>query len=233
MNPGTRMLLQMASARRFNRWMADAVSTFLGPGAVLEIGAGIGNLTELLCPGRSRYVATDTDEDHLLELHKRLASIPHLQVALFDAADPAHSRRFQNQFETVVCFNVLEHIPDDEGALANIYRALQSHGKAVVLVPQGTQAFGSLDEVLEHQRRYNRAELACKMERAGFRIESISPFNRATYPGWILNSRLLRRRTLSSFQLKLFDLSVPLWRRVDHFLPWPPTSLIAVGVKEP
>jgi hypothetical protein len=70
------------------------------------------------------------------------------------------------------------------------------------------------------------------MVNAGFRLERILCFNRATYPGWIFNSRILRRRTLSDLQLQMFDATVPFWRRIDQFLPWPATSLIAVGVRE-
>jgi hypothetical protein len=36
---------------------------------------------------------------------------------------------------------------------------------------------------------------------------------------------------LSPFQLKVFDRLVWLWRRIDAHLPWPPTSIIAIGVK--
>jgi hypothetical protein len=86
-----------------------------------------------------------------------------------------------------------------------------------------------MDEVLEHKRRYTAEELRAKMDAAGFRVERMIEFNRITWPGWYLNSRVLRRRTLSRFQLRLFNLLVPIWRRIDSRLPWPSTSLIAIG----
>jgi hypothetical protein len=69
------------------------------------------------------------------------------------------------------------------------------------------------------------------MEQSGFQVERILDFNRASRPGWYVNGKLLRRATISPFQLKLFDRLVWLWRRVDPLLPWPPTSIIAVGRK--
>jgi len=36
---------------------------------------------------------------------------------------------------------------------------------------------------------------------------------------------------VSAAQLRVFDKMVWLWRRVDRFLPWAPTSLIAVARK--
>jgi hypothetical protein len=71
-----------------------------------------------------------------------------------------------------------------------------------------------------------------KLVAAGFHVHRIIEFNRATYPGWILNSRFLRRTTLSSVQLRIFDLLVPVWRRLDRLLPWPATSLIAIASRD-
>jgi hypothetical protein len=34
------------------------------------------------------------------------------------------------------------------------------------------------------------------------------------------------------FQLLVFDRLVPLWRRIDKSLPWPPTSIIGIGVRD-
>jgi SAM-dependent methyltransferase len=137
---------------------------------------------------------------------------------------------YRESADTVICLNALEHVEDDRDGLVNIRESLRPGGAAIILVPQGPEAFGSMDEVLEHKRRYTRAELQEKMTAAGFQVQQILSFNRATWPGWYLNSRLLRRRTLSHTQLWLFDALVPLWRRIDSRLPWPATSLIAIGV---
>lgn len=228
MDPGTRMLWQMSRARRFNRWMADSIAPYIS-GDVLEIGAGIGNLTGMLHTACRRYVATDSDEEHVAALRARF---PQVEAVRCDAALAVGFEPLIGSFNTVVCLNVLEHIPDERATLQNLFSALRPQGKAIVLVPQGPNAFGSLDEVLLHQRRYSEEQLTREMEKAGFRLERMIRFNRATYPGWLLNSRILRRRTLSSSQLYLFDLMVPLWRRIDNVLPWPSTSLIAIGVRE-
>jgi SAM-dependent methyltransferase len=219
------MLQQMRSARRFNRWMAETLFPFI-EGEVLEVGSGIGNLTEFLSPGRRRYVASDTEEEHIAELRSRF---PDLEILACNAAELHDFAPFRESFDTVLCLNVLEHILDDETALANLLGALRPGGRALVLVPQGRAAFGSLDKVLCHYRRYSRTELESKIKTAGFQIERVLTFNRATFPGWLLNSRLLKRRTLSNTQLRLFDMLVPFWRLLDPLLPWPPTSLIAVA----
>ena len=228
MDVGTRMLVQMASARRFNRWMADTIAPYI-TGSVLEAGAGIGNLTRHLFHPGARYIAAELDDIHLQHLREHLGPQPDLTIAKCDLLDEDDLRAYRGAMDTIVCLNVLEHIDNDIGALHNLRSCLNCGGRAIILVPHGMRAFGRLDRVLGHHRRYSQSELSSKLTNTGFQVERILAFNRATYPGWILNSRILKRTTLSDTQLRIFDLLVPFWRRIDRLLPWPPTSLIAIA----
>lgn len=225
------MLEAMAGAKRFNRWMADTLSPFVA-GDVLEVGAGIGNLTVLLCERSRHYVAVDIDPQHLARLEARTKNCTNLTKVVCDVSDGAALERFRGRMDTVVCLNVLEHIAQDVDALRNMAACLKPGGRTVVLVPQGMRAFGSIDAILEHQRRYSFSELRKKMSAAGLRVERILAFNRITYPAWFFNGRILRRKAISRVQLQLFDRLVPLWRAIDRLLPWPPTSIIGIGVRD-
>ena len=227
-DPAADMLVAMSGARRFNRWMAETIRPWV-KGDVIEIGAGIGNLTVLLSPGCRSYLATDTDEEHLSELRSRIAYSRNVTTERCEFTSAHDINPLRGSADCIVCLNVLEHVLDDQAGLRNICLCLRPGGRAVVLVPQGPQLFGSLDEVLDHKRRYTESELRHKMSEAGFEVTESLPFNRATWPGWYLNGTLLRRRTLSRFQLWSFDLLVPWFRRIDSKLPWPPNSLIAIG----
>ena len=225
------MLRAMEDAGRFNRWMAETIAPFIGD-RVLEIGAGIGNLTKLLSHGKREYIVTDIDREYLMHLQGFTRERPNVSTAICDLAKPDDFEPFRERMDTVVCLNVLEHIEDDRTGLQNIRSALIPGGRAVVLVPQGAFAFGTFDEVLGHCRRYSRTELMRKVTDAGFKIERVLEFNRGTYPGWLLNGKILRRRTLSRLQLAIFDRFVPLLRPIDRWLPWPSTSLIVIGVRD-
>ncbi len=229
---GPEILETLSGAPRFNRWMADVVRPYVGR-RVLEIGAGIGNLTRRLAPRRERYIATDIDAEHLARLRTRLQHRPNLEIRHCDLQASQDFASIHESVDTVVCLNVLEHIEDDLAGLRNIHAALMPGGRAIILVPHGQEIYGTLDKALGHFRRYRHDELRARMEQSGFHVERILDFNRASRPGWYVNGKLLRRATISPFQLKLFDRLVWLWRRVDPLLPWPPTSIIAVGVKQP
>jgi glycosyltransferase involved in cell wall biosynthesis len=228
-DPGAKILDSLAGTKRFNRWMADTVRPFVGT-RVLELGAGIGNMTQHLARGRKIYVASDIDEEHIARLRVRFRGRPNLEIRRCDLCDAADFQPLLGLFDSVVCLNVVEHVEDDLGALRNIFSALKPGGRAIILVPQDQKAYGTLDEVLGHCRRYSEAQLRARMEEAGFEVERVLQFNRVTRPGWRLNGQVLKRRSFGRFQLKVFDALVPLWRRIDGYFPWPAVSLIAVGV---
>jgi SAM-dependent methyltransferase len=227
---GPEILDVFTEAPQFNRWMADTIRPHIGQ-CVMEMGAGIGNLTRLLAPRRKRYVATDIDDEHLARLHSRLQHRPNLETAHCDLSNPADFQPFGGQMDTVVCLNVLEHIEDDPLGLRCIHSALRIGGKAIILVPEGMGVYGSLDVVLGHYRRYTTSELRQKMELAGFRVERIMEFNRISRPGWYFSGRIMKRKQIGRWQMKVFNRLVWLWRGLDPFLPWKPTSIIAIGVK--
>ncbi len=213
---------------RFNRWMAETIQPYCGR-RVLEIGAGMGNLTRHLARRRERYVATDIDTEHLSRLEKRLRHHVNLETAVCDLSRAEDFGPFTGQMDTVVCLNVLEHVEDDAGALRNIYSVLARGGRAIILVPEGQRIYGKLDEVLGHYRRYSRQQLRQRLEDAGFTVERILDFNRISRPAWWLSGKILRRSRISRLQLRLFDWTVWLWRRLDGSIPWGPVSIIAIA----
>jgi glycosyltransferase involved in cell wall biosynthesis/phospholipid N-methyltransferase len=227
---GPEILDRLARTRRFNAWMAETIAPYVGS-RVLEIGAGIGNLTRRLAPRRELYIASDIEGEHLARLAARLSHRPNVRAARVDLTRREDFEPLRGQVDTVVCLNVVEHVEDDRLALRNLYDVLAPGGRAIVLVPEGQSLYGELDAVLGHWRRYSERELREKMEEAGFELERVFGFNRVTRPGWWWNGRVLKRRTFSRLQLWFFDRLVWLWKRLDGWLPWAGVSLIAIGRK--
>jgi glycosyltransferase involved in cell wall biosynthesis len=226
---GGEILLRLNRAPRFTKWMADVIKPYLGD-RVLEIGAGIGNMTMQLTP-RSIYWATDINLEYLDKLEDMQTTRPYLQVGYTNGM-AGDSFPEGQAFDTVVCLNVVEHLSDDLGALRNIYNALEEGGRAIILVPNGPNLFGSLDEILGHCRRYTPEELISVGQQAGFRLEKLLEFNRTGVPAWWLNAKILRRTTFGMLQIRVLNVLTPIFRRVDRFLPFPPLSIIAIFRKD-
>jgi glycosyltransferase involved in cell wall biosynthesis len=221
---GSEILARLNRAPRFTKWMADTIRPYLGE-RVLEIGAGIGNLTSNLVP-RTVYWASDINPQYLDRLKKLEQTRPYLRVQYTDAS--AGETYPQAQFDTVICLNVVEHLEDDVNALRNIRAALTDDGRAIILVPNGPGLYGSLDRVLGHYRRYTRNQLQKVCEEAGFRVEHVLKFNRIGAPGWWWNGKVLKRTTFGFWQIKLLNALLPFVRPIDHFLPFPHLSWIMI-----
>ncbi len=224
---GSNILVGAAGVPHFNRWMADTARPYVGA-RVLEVGAGIGNLTRTLLP-RDQYTVSDVNPHYLDYLRNFADGKPYVDVRKVDLLSPEDFTPLAGAYDTVICLNVLEHLVDEGLALRNVFGALTPRGVAIILVPQGPQLYGSLDEVLGYKRRYTRPGLRETLSGAGFEVEHLFDFNRATTPFWWLNGTLLKRRHFSKLQLKTMNVMMWLLRRLDQVLPWQGTSLIAVA----
>ncbi|HTU34679.1 MAG TPA: bifunctional glycosyltransferase/class I SAM-dependent methyltransferase [Candidatus Acidoferrum sp.] len=222
---GAEILGRLNRAPRFNRWMADVIRPFVGD-RVLEIGAGIGNMSLNLMP-RSSYWATDVNPLYIDYLVSLRSTRPYMEVAHTDASSLATYPPGQ-KFDTVVCLNVVEHIEDDLSVLGNIWNVIEDGGRAIVLVPCGPNLYGTLDEVLGHVRRYTIDQVVDVSQRAGFAVERVLKFNRPGVIGWWVNGKILRRKKFGLAQIRLLNLLTPLFRLIDSSLPLPPLSIIAI-----
>ncbi len=227
---GLEILDALSYAPKFNAWMADTISPYLGK-RVLEIGAGTGNLTRPLAHRREYYAATDIGPAHLTALRNRFAHRPNLEVRHCDVEVREDVQYFAGKVDTVVCLNVLEHVAGADLAARNLYDVLEPGGVAVILVPQGQDIFGALDVALGHYLRYSEVQLQERLERAGFTVERFIQFNRVSRPGWWFTGTVLRRQTLARFPMRVFNSLVWLWRKIDKSLPWPAVSIIAIARK--
>lgn len=226
---GLHILMDLNNARRFNKWMADTLRPHLGA-SVLEIGAGIGNLTKQFVP-RNQYVASDIDSYALQFLKSYGFGKPYFHVRKIDADSPEDFQGMEAQFDTVLLINVLEHLKDEQGSLKSIRKTLLPEGKLIVLVPQGDFLMGSLDEALEHRERYSEDKLRKNLISAGYEVETMFDFNRSSVPGWFLNGKILKRKRFSMVQLKVLEILMPFIRRFDRFWPWKGLSVIAIAKK--
>ena len=226
---GSHILVELERARRFNLWMGSTIRPYVGD-RVLEIGAGIGTLTNQFIP-RESYLASDINPNYLHYLQSYSHGKPYLTVRKIDAENSEDFKGLEQKFDTAILINVLEHLGDRQAALRNLFNSLEPGGRAIVLVPQHSSIYGTLDEVLDHRLRYEPAAFETELLNAGFVIERMFDFNRFSVPGWWLNGRILKKKTFSRVQLKTLDVLMPLFRRIDRIWPWKGLSLIAVAVR--
>ena len=222
-------LQRMKKLHRYNQWIFSKFQPYLGR-RVLETGSGIGNITKFLLD-RDLIIATDVEPKYLTLLKNTFGKYKKFMIEQLDISGPEVKRYQSYHIDSVICFNVLEHIEQDEKPLKKIFELLEPGGRLLLLVPSHPWLYGSLDEHLGHQRRYGKKELRNKLETAGFRVIFLKHFNRIGILGWFLDSRILRKKRLPLFQLRIYNLFVPLFK-LEKFFPFPfGTSLLAVAEK--
>lgn len=227
-------LESLSEAVRYNRFIYTRMLPWLA-NDVLELGAGIGNLTPFFLEERRKVVAIDIDEK-LVQIHReRVPGNPNLRVQCISIQDLAKQSQMMNRFDAVVSSNVLEHIPDGvvEDVAAAMRTLLKPGGYAIHWVPALPGLFGSLDRAFKHYRRYTKDSASRLFRQSGFKIVSCSYWNMTGVAGWWLYGRILRRNAIPRSSALTFDkIFMPVVATLEPLL-WRPfgQSLLVVARK--
>jgi len=163
------------SAAAWLRW--DSVSQLLpgdGQGVldVLEVGCGQGGFAARLVQ-RFRYVGLEPDAASSALAGQRLARAGGVgEVRNGDLSVLAPDEKF----DLVCAFEVLEHIDDDEKALAEWVGRLSPGGWLVLSTPAFQRRFGPADEMVGHFRRYDPPVMAQLRRDAGLQDVRVQQF---------------------------------------------------------
>jgi len=161
---------------------------FPGARSFCEIGCGTGYVLTAVREALPEAVLSGS-EAFAEGLPFAARRVPDAQLMQMDAC----AIPFDGEFDALGAFDVIEHIPDDRAALAQMHGALVAGGGLLVTVPQHPWLWSWMDDEAHHVRRYTAAELRGKVEAAGFRVRRMTSFVSLLLPAMML-SRLGRRR---------------------------------------
>ncbi|MGD1096036.1 MAG: glycosyltransferase [Bryobacteraceae bacterium] len=225
---GRGLLNSLTGTPQYLSWLTRVLRPHLGD-TVLEVGAGLGNLTGRLMARKLEYVAAEKDPLYLHALRNRFLRTPSVRVCSLDPENPADYAALNEQFESVLCVNVLDSVGQPKVVLTSLASCLNPGGAVIVLVAQGPGLFGSLDRAMGIQHRFSSGEIRELLEQTGFQVERLYQLNKFGSISWFLYGKILGRKGIPKPALKLFDKTVWFWRRIDGLLPWRGLSLIAIA----
>lgn len=210
----------------YQKWVMERIHTYLGD-VILEVGAGIGNMSQRL-PVDKKLILTEADPQLYQILAKDMP--PHfefkkdLEISFLDLSHDWTKDFEHKKIDTIVSFNVLEHIEDDFNALTQFYSVLSQSktvGKRriITFVPAHNWAFGEIDKNFLHHRRYDHHRLT-KMFR------KISPEAKVFYryfnlPGlfsWFVMGRLFKKSSFGTKAARTFESLCPMIKPMDNFV---------------
>lgn len=187
-------------------------------GRVLEVGAGLGATTRLLCDGRQdEWVALEPDPALAQGMRERLAADPlpiPVEVRVATLADlPA-----EELFDTILYIDVLEHIEDDRREMERAARHLKPGGRVIVLAPAHQCLYTPFDQAIGHYRRYSIRSLRGAAPR-NLRAERLFYLDSVGMLASLANRLLLRSAQPSLRQVLFWDrVLVRTSRVVDRLL---------------
>ncbi len=211
--PGDELTL-FAHAINWKAYFAQSLRPYIG-NQVLEVGAGIGGTTRLLCTGHEEIWLCLEPDQNLAE---------QLIVAGNDGSFPSNCRieigtisdlDSDAKFDTVIYIDVLEHIEEDAIELTRAAEKLNTGGRLIVLAPAYQWLFSEFDDAVGHFRRYTSAAL-----------QRLSPKNMLQIKSYYLDSMGLIASAANRFllhsnkpdmsQIRLWDsLLVPISKGLD------------------
>ena len=206
-----------ANATVWKSYFRDRLSPYLGA-EVLELGAGLGGTTRLLCRGdHRRWVCLEPDPKLAQQVDQaiREGSIPPCCSTTVGTIDQFES---EPSFDTLIYIDVLEHIEDDRGELTRAAELLKLGGHVIVLSPAHNWLFAPFDRAIGHYRRYSRPALKA-LTPATLKLVRMDYLDSVGLLASLANRLMLHQSMPTHRQIAVWDKGmVPVSRLLDPIL---------------
>jgi 2-polyprenyl-3-methyl-5-hydroxy-6-metoxy-1,4-benzoquinol methylase len=218
---GEDTLNTIALANHFNLWMYETIKPYC-TGRILEIGSGVGNISEYFLQDQASITLTDIRDVYCDSLRNKFAGSTSLlgieNMNLVDSDFDTKFSKYLNSFDTVFALNVVEHIFDDKLAVSNCYKLLKPGGNLIILVPAYQWLYNDFDKELEHYRRYTRKKLESLFTTSDFTVSHSQYFNAAGIAGWLVSGKMQHHKIIPAGQIRLFNKLVSLFKLFDKLI---------------
>jgi SAM-dependent methyltransferase len=204
-------------ARNWKGYFGKFIKPYLH-GDVLEVGAGIGETTKLLCDGtQSSWCCLEPDKEFAATIHYKVVN-GYLPKCCEVKNGYSSDLRGMRTFDVVVYIDVLEHISDDKEEIIIARELVKSGGYIIVLVPAHQWLYNSFDKTIGHRRRYSEKQLQAIFP-DGMKNKMLKHLDSVGLLASLGNTILLKKGRPSKSQILFWDrLLVPLSIIVDRFL---------------
>ena len=194
----------MQECKNYNASIVKKILNYIPPKSltILDFGAGIGTLAEILQPYGYTIQCVEIDQTQAKILTNK-------DFFVYTALDEVPN----NSINFIYSSNVLEHIENDQRILTNLYQKLYPGGGLFLYLPAFQALYTEMDKKIGHFRRYQAKDLKMKLAKAGFSIQEIGYADSlgflATYLLKRLNngSSILTKEKVRFYDLWLFPIS--------------------------
>ena len=159
----------------YSRWMFSKFQDYIGK-EVLDIGAGIGRNIPFYIEQCDKVVATDVFESQIETMKKEFGHYKQFEAAYLDIMNGS-LENYAGKFDTILCINVIEHLPDDLKAVERMAECLRPGGHLIILAPAMSWLYCYMDKNVGHYRRYVRGRMRLLAQANGLKVNKNGYFN--------------------------------------------------------
>jgi SAM-dependent methyltransferase len=201
--------------------MYDTIRPHL-KGEILEIGSGIGNISDFLVNDGYPITLSDYNQQYCDFLSVKYAGRENvkniLSIDLQTADFNSRYYHLKEKFDTIYLLNVIEHLQDDQKAIEYCKFLLKPKGHLVLLAPAYQFLYCRLDRELGHFRRYTLRELKHLLLGEHFSVVHKQYFNLLGVMGWLVSGKISGNKVLNASETSLFNRLVPLAKLADRLV---------------
>jgi len=196
--------LQLFSkAKNWKRYIQRFIKPYLY-GNVLEVGAGIGSTTKILCDGsQDKWSCLEPDRQLYSVLLNKIYNndLPKCCDGILGEIKDIINK---TEYDTILYIDVLEHIYNDKLEIENIYSLLKAGGHLIILAPAHNWLYSNFDKHIGHYRRYNRKTLKDAIPE-GYTTIQIKYLDSLGIIASLMNRLILSQSIPNERQIKLWD----------------------------
>ena len=194
---------------------------FLKPylkGKVLEVGAGIGGTTSVLCDGiQEKWLCLEPDPGLYARLETKIKN-GQLPTCCYSIKGTTGDLPASEKFNAIIYIDVIEHIEKDAEELARAKTLLADQGYLIVLVPAHQFLYNEFDKAIGHYRRYNKKMLAAAAPE-GIQLRRIRYLDSFGLIASLMNKYFLKQDYPTAKQINFWNrYIVPVSKPIDFIL---------------
>ena len=195
------------SAKNFRIYQISLIKKFI-KGKFLEVGAGKGGLIPFY-KKFAKDISILEPEKKLFRILKKKYSRKKIKIINKTIKD------IKTKFDTIVYYDVLEHIRDDFKEVRNAEKKLIKNGYLIFSVPAYQSFYSSFDKSVGHYRRYNKKDFIELEKKTTLKIEKLVYYDSMGFLFLVLNKVFSLKQTNLKNKIYLWNLLMPISRLID------------------
>jgi len=205
-----------SEAKNWKNYFSSKLKPYL-QGNILEVGAGLGSNTHLLCHGyHEKWVSLEPDYKLFKSLQMSIDFYGLSNCITHNGTIDSLDKK--ERFDAILYIDVLEHIENDQAEVITASNYLKDGGHLLILAPAHQWLFTPFDQAIGHYRRYNKTMLKRIIPKE-IEIEKLFYLDCIGMMASLVNKLLLKQSQPQLKQIKIWDnFMIPISQRIDPLI---------------